>query len=181
MLLFRSGVRTGRALFVLLLVCALGSGAMAGEGKGKRRKKKQEEEKAAAQKKEDSGNIPLPVGHEAKGLILPDYDLQGRLANRFDAGIAKRLDDTHLEMRDLKMTTYTAEQKPDLQINMITSVLDTKTKVISSPQRTTVHRADFDIVGDTMNFNTGTRQGTLVGNVKMVITGQSKLIPQGNK
>ena len=36
--------------------------------------------------------------------------------------------------------------------------------------RTTVKRADFEIVGDTMKFDTVNRKGTLVGNVKMVIT-----------
>ncbi len=182
MLPFRSGrVRTGRALFVLLLICALGSNTVWAEGKGKKHKKKLEEAKAAQEKKDDASNIPLPIGHEAKGLVLPDYDLRGRLSNRFDAGVAKRLDNIHLEMRDLKMTTYTAEQKPDLQINMSSSVLDLKTRVINSQQQTTVHRADFDIVGDTMKFDTTTRQGTLVGNVKMVIRGQSQLSPKGSE
>ena len=179
MLPFRSGrVRTGRALFILLLICALGSTAE-GEGKGRKRKKK--EEKTAEQKKEDASNIPLPIGHEAKGLVLPDYDPRGYLNNRFEAGIAKRLDDNHLQMRDLKMTTYTAQQKPDLQIEMSDSVLDLKTRMISSQQRTTVHRADFQIAGDTMQFDTMTRQGTMVGNVKMVVTGQAQLMPKGTE
>ena len=91
-------------------MCALGSTAL-GQGKGHKRKK-QEEEKKAQEKKEDT--VPLPVGHEAKGLVLPDYDLRGILSNRFVAGVAKRLDDNHLQLRDLKMTSYT-EQKPDLQ------------------------------------------------------------------
>jgi hypothetical protein len=177
MLPCRSGrVRIGRALFILLLVCALGSTAT-GEGKGRKRKKQQE--KAEAQKKEDT--VPLPVGHEAKGLVLPDYNLRGLLSNRFVAGIAKRLDDNHLQMRDLKMTTYTEQQKPDLQIDMSDSVLDLKTKVISTQKRTTVRRTDFEIAGDTMQFDTTTRQGTMSGNVKMVITGQAQLMPKGNQ
>jgi hypothetical protein len=165
-------------VFILLLICALGSTA-GGEGKGKKRKKN--EGKTAEQKKEDASNIPLPIGHEAKGLVLPDYDRRGYLNNRFEAGIAKRLDDNHVQMRDLKMTTYTAQQKPDLQIQMSDSVLDLKTRVISSQQRTTVYRADFQIAGDTMHFDTMTRQGTMVGNVKMVITSQAKLMPKGSE
>ena len=53
-------------------MCALGSTAL-GQSKGHKRKK-QEEEKKAQEKKEDT--VPLPVGHEAKGLVLPDYDLR---------------------------------------------------------------------------------------------------------
>jgi Lipopolysaccharide-assembly, LptC-related len=180
MLPCRSGRdRIGRALFILFLVCILGATAM-GEGKGRKRKKQQQaQQNAEEQKKEDT--VPLPVGHEAKGLVLPDYDLRGALSNRFVAGIAKRLDDDHLQMRDLKMTTYSAQQKPDLQIQMSNSVLDLKTKVISTKERTTVRRSDFEIAGDTMQFNTTTRQGTMSGNVKMVITGQAQLMPKGSE
>lgn len=185
MLPFRSGrVRTrlriatagqaGRALLSLILVCALALTA-AGAGKGRKSLKKHGEES----KEEDS--IPLPVGHEAKGLVLPDYDRSGVLNNRFEAGIARRLDIDHLQMRDLKMTTYTAQQKPDLQIRMSDSVLDLKTKVISTKQRTTVKRSDFEIAGDTMQFDTTARQGTMSGNVKMVITGQAQLMPKGKE
>src|SRR3954471_9288023 len=135
MLPCRSGrVRTGRALFISFLIFAIGSTAL-GEGKGHKRKKQPDEK--TGQKKEDV--VPLPIGHEAKGLVLPDYDLRGILANRFYAGVAKRLDDNHLQMRDLKMTTYN-EQKPDLQIDMSDSVLDLKTRIISSQQRSTVRR-----------------------------------------
>ncbi len=40
--------------------------------------------------KEDFGlkNIPLTVGHEAKGLVLPNYDLKGHLLGRFEAATA---------------------------------------------------------------------------------------------
>src|ERR1700731_3598423 len=41
-------------------------------------------------------NIPLPVGHEAKGLVLPDFDLEGHLRGRFEAESAKRLDEVHI-------------------------------------------------------------------------------------
>jgi hypothetical protein len=173
MLLFRSGcVRTGRALLILLLVCALGS-SVAGKGRKALKKKGAE---TSEQKEEDT--IPLPVGHEAKGLVLPDYDPRGALNNRFEAGIAKRLDLDHLQMRDLNMTTYNAQQKPDLQIRMTNSVLDLKTRVISTKERSTVRRSDFEIAGDTMQFDTIARQGTMAGNVKMVITGQAQIMPK---
>ncbi len=175
MLPFRSGrVRTGRALLVLALICALGSTAP-GAGRGKKSLKKGAE--TAEQKEEDS--VPLPVGHEAKGLVLPDYDRRGYLQNRFEAGIAKRLDVDHMQMRDLNLTTYNAQQKPDLRIRMSDSILDLKTKVISSKERSTVRRTDFELAGDTMQFDTVARQGTMSGNVKMVITGQAELMPKG--
>jgi len=61
---------------------------------------------------------------------------------------------------------------------MQTSVFDLKTKILSSQERATVKRADFNIVGDAIQFDTNTRTGRMVGNVKMVITSQSQLIQQ---
>jgi len=125
-------------------------------------------------------NIPLPIGHEAKGLVLPDFDGEGRLRGRFEAGTARRIDQEHVGFEHLKITTYTPENRTDLQIDMHTSVLDLKTRVLSSQERTTIQRADFNIVGDSVQFDTNTRTGRLIGNVKMVITDQSHLTGKTN-
>jgi lipopolysaccharide assembly outer membrane protein LptD (OstA) len=122
-------------------------------------------------------NIPLPIGHEAKGLILPDFDLQGHLRGRFEAVSAKRLDEYHIGFNSLKITTYTPESQPDLTIELSESVLNLSTRILSSNERTFIKRADFNIEGDSVEFDTNTRVGKLVGNVKMVITSQSKLLP----
>src|SRR5881296_3285342 len=120
-------------------------------------------------------SIPLPIGHEAKGLVLPDFDLEGHLRGRFEAGTAHRIDQEHIGFEQLKITTYTPENQPDLQVDMPTSVLDLKTRILSSQERTTIQRADFNIVGDSVQFDPDTRTGRLIGNVKMVITDRSHL------
>jgi hypothetical protein len=61
---------------------------------------------------------------------------------------------------------------------MQTSVFDLKTKILSSQERATVKRADFNIIGDAIQFDINTRTGRMIGNVKMVITSQSQLIQQ---
>src|SRR5437763_16868959 len=120
-------------------------------------------------------NIPLPIGHEAKGLVLPDFDGDGRLRGKFEAGTAHRIDQEHIGFQQLKITTYTPDNQPDLQVDIHTSVLDLKTRILSSQERTTIQCADFNIAGDSVQFDTNTRTGRLIGNVKMVITGQSQL------
>src|SRR6516162_11844459 len=52
-------------------------------------------------------NIPLPIGHEAKGLVLPDFDVDGHLRGKFEAGTAHRIDEGHIGFAQLKITTYT--------------------------------------------------------------------------
>ena len=126
-------------------------------------------------------NIPLPIGHEAKGLVLPDFDAEGHLRGRFDAISAKRIDEEHIGFHGLKILTYTPENQPDLTVELSESVFNLKTRVLSSNARTTIKRADFNIVGDSVEFDTNTHTGKLVGNVKMVITSQSQLLGNQNE
>ena len=88
----------------------------------------------------------------------------------------RRIDDGHIGFQDLKITTYTPEKNVDLQIDLRTSVLDLKTRILSSQERTVVKRSDFNIVGDSAQFDTVARTGRLIGNVKMVITDKSGLL-----
>lgn len=170
--MLRSGRIFGHrpALFVLIIAGCAVSSALAKEPK---------QHASPAEKKEDALiNLPLPVGHEAKGLVLPDFGFDGKLRGRFEAGSAKRIDEGHVAFTGLNIQTFNEENAPEMSIKMTQSTLDLKTRVLTSNERTTVHRADFEIAGDSMEFNTITRVGTLAGNVKMVITDQSHLVGQ---
>ncbi len=173
MLPCRSGcfVRSARLSFVLLLV---GSCAVVA---GDRKHRKGVPTAKLEASKEDLGlkNIPLTVGHEAKGLVLPNYDIQGHLLGRFEAAIAARIDENHVRFTDLKMLTFNQQQKPDFTVDMADAMLNLETRVIDSKKRTNIKRADFEIAGDTMQFNTMTHQGTLLGNVHMIIYNQKDI------
>jgi hypothetical protein len=186
MLPFRNG-RSGNwgltvcLLSVLILSIALAlEPAMAAKRKGKKEKLLSPTPSASAGE-QSLTNIPLPIGHEAKGLVLPDFDLEGHLRGRFEAVSAKRLDEYHIGFRSLKITTYTPENQPDLTIELSESVLNLNTRILSSNERTTIKRADFNIAGDSVEFDTKTHTGKLVGNVKMVITSQSQLLGNQNE
>lgn len=186
MLLFRSGRFTHGRWFVRLLSIFLSilisAAQVFAQSKGHKRKQGRATETPAGSPGEQSlTNIPLPIGHEAKGVVLPDFDSEGHLRGRFEAGTAHRIDEQHIGFQHLKITTYTPESQPDLKIDMHTSVLDLKTRILSSQERTTIERADFNIAGDSVQFDTNTRTGRLIGNVKMVITDQSHLKGQGNE
>lgn len=172
---WRAGWWNAVACLMFLLLCVEPS--LAGKNANKPGKKKKGLASPSVSPGEQSlTNIPLPIGHEAKGLVLPDFDLQGRLRGKFVAGSARRLDDEHVAFRDLKITTFTPEQNTDLQIELPSSVFDLKTRMLTSKERGTISRADFNIVGDAVEFDTNARTGRLIGNVKMVITAQSSLV-----
>ena len=183
MLPFRDG-RSGHWGFIfsglsILLMAVIAHSASA--AKPKLKKQKATEMPSVTPGDQNLANIPLPIGHEAKGLVLPDFDLQGHLRGRFEAETAKRLDEVHIGFHALKIITYTAENQPDLTIELSESVLNMKTRILSSNERSTIKRSDFNIVGDSVEFDTNSRVGKLVGNVKMVITTQSKLLNTKNE
>jgi hypothetical protein len=145
------------------------------QSKGRKGKPRGQAAPSASPGEQSLTNIPLPIGHEAKGLVLPDFDGDGHLRGKFEAGTAHRIDEGHVGFAQLKITTYTPEDQQDLRIDMSTSVLDLKTRILSSKSRTTIQRADFNIAGDSVEFDTNNKTGRLIGNVKMVITDKSHL------
>ena len=154
--------------------------AVAGKAKGKK-EKLLGATPSASPGQQSLTNIPLPIGHEAKGLVLPDFDLEGHLRGKFEAVSAKRLDEYHIGFNSLKITTYTPENQPDLTLEFSEAVLNLTTRILSSKERTFIKRNDFNIAGDSVEFDTNTRTGKLVGNVKMVITSQSQLLANPNE
>jgi hypothetical protein len=102
--------------------------------------------------KEDLGlkNIPLTVGHEAKGWSCP-ISISGASLGRFEADSAARIDENHVHFTNLKMLTFNKQQKPDFNVNMTDATLNLETRVIDSKRRTMIKRTDFEIAGDTMS------------------------------
>jgi len=153
---------------------------VAGQTKGHKKKGRATAKTSGSPAEQSLANIPLPIGHEAKGLVLPDFDEEGHLRGKFEAGTAHRIDQEHIGFEQLKITTYTPQNQRDLQINMSTSVLDLTTRILSSRERTKIQRSDFNIAGDSVEFDTNTKTGRLVGNVKMVITDKSHFTAKPN-
>src|SRR4249919_3625614 len=105
MLPFRSGSRLFRGARLSFIFLIVGSClAFAGD----RKHRKGVPTPTPESSKEDLGlkNIPLTVGHEAKGLVLPNYDIQGNLLGRFEAATAARVDENHVQFKDLKIVSF---------------------------------------------------------------------------
>src|SRR6266478_4379245 len=138
--------RTSRCWFlaIWLLSVVLGVSSLAphasAQSKGRKGKPHAKAGPSSSPDEQSLTNIPLPIGHEAKGLVLPDFDTDGHLRGKFEAGTAHRIDQEHVGFEQLKIYTYTPEDQPDLRIDMITSVLDLKTRILSSKARTTIQR-----------------------------------------
>src|SRR5216110_3600792 len=132
MLPFRSGRSTCWGLVAWLLSIVLSvlitAPQVSAQSKGHKKKGLAPATSSGSPSEQSLTNIPLPVGHEAKGLILPDFDSDGRLRGKFEAASAGRIDEEHIRFRSLKITTFTPENKTDLTIELSDSVLNLKTR-----------------------------------------------------
>ena len=63
-----------------------------GQSKGHKKRARATATPTASPGEQSLTNIPLPIGHEAKGLVLPDFDGEGHLRGKFEAGTAHRID-----------------------------------------------------------------------------------------
>jgi hypothetical protein len=169
---------SARLIFFYLL---LGSVVALAGGKGKHRRATPTPTPSGSPEAVGLKNIPLPIGHEAKGLVLPNYDIHGRLLGRFEAGTASRIDDDHVRLTDLNMQTFDEHEQPDFKVVMSNGILNLDTRVLESKERSKIKRADFEIAGDAMKFNTTTHQGTMTGNVHMTIFNQKEIAGTSKK
>lgn len=135
----------------------------AGKKKGKTEATPAPEDKSAKM------SVPLPVGHDAKGLTIPYRDGDGKLQMRFVMELGKRIDPDHLAMTKLLIETFDDTEVKEMTIDLPDSVLDLNTRVITTRTGVLIKRDDFELTGKTMEFNTETKQGRLGGKVHMKI------------
>jgi hypothetical protein len=120
--------------------------------------------------------LPLPIGHDVKGLRLPVRNDEGKMEFRMDVEWARRLDENNVQMRSSIIQTYDEEtHKPSAKVELKTSLMNMDTNVIVSHDPVVVSREDFRLTGDAMEFNTKTRQGRVIGGVRLIIYNRDEL------
>jgi hypothetical protein len=174
----RAGIVSAAAAFSLLVLlsCAVvAADKKAPKSEGKTATPGPNKKPARPKPEEGIKDVPIAEGHDAKGLVLPDFDKDGKLRGKLQAGVTRRLDTENIEFQGVKFTTFLPEtEKPNLQVNVDKAVFNLKTQVLTSNVRSTVKREDFEVSGDTMRFEMVTRLSTLEGNVKMIVRGKAR-------
>jgi len=113
-------------------------------------------------------DIPVPMGIPVKGIKIPHRNDEGKLIMTIEAETAKKLDDKHVEMENMKIDSYDDDGKT-VKIEIPHSIFDLDTRILSGDSQTRIHRDDFEITGDSVEFNTKTRHATLRGKIHMII------------
>lgn len=110
-------------------------------------------------------DLPVPVGEPVKGIKIPQYDEQGNLTMNLTAGVARKLDERQVELTKLKVQFNDKEQK-QIIVEIPHSMLDLETKKLIADSETVISREDFEITGQTAEFDTVARQGIFKGHVR---------------
>lgn len=113
-------------------------------------------------------DIPVPMGIPVKGIKIPHRNDEGKLIMTIEAETAKKLDDKHVEMENMKIDSYDDDGKT-VKIEIPHSIFDLDTRILSGDSQALIRREDFEITGDSVEFNTKTRQATLRGKIHMII------------
>ena len=140
-----------------------------GKAEGKKDKGKEKDDEKSGEKGTGKMSVPVPPGHDAKGLVIPIRNEAGLMQMRFTMEIGKRTDTDHMEMTTLLIETFDEEGKEEMTINLPQSRLDLNTRVISTEKGVLIKRSDFELTGRSMVFNTETKAGTVGGKVRMLI------------
>ncbi|MFZ4115722.1 MAG: hypothetical protein ACOYK6_03240 [Chthoniobacterales bacterium] len=109
-------------------------------------------------------DLPAPVGEDMKGIIIPQYDAEGRLVMNFLAEKARKINENDVEIDSLTIGFFEKDGK-DITVLVPHGVFHLDTKILSTDSQVTIKREDFEMVGESATFDTTQRFGTMKGHV----------------
>lgn len=117
---------------------------------------------------ESEFDVPVPLNTPVKGIKIPHRNEEGKLLMTIEAEVATKRDETHLEMENMKIESFDDEGKT-INIELPQSIFNLETRVLTGDKQAFIRREDFEITGDSVEFNTKTRHATLRGKIRMII------------
>ena len=78
------------------------------------------------------------------------------------------MDEQHVDMQNMKIESFDDEGKK-INIELPHSTFNLETRILTGDQHALIRREDFEITGDSLEFNTKTRYAILRGKIRMVI------------
>lgn len=108
-------------------------------------------------------DLPIPVGIPMNGLKIPHQDML------MESDVATKLDDERIEFQNLKIEALDDEGRK-IFVELPHSVFNLATRVLSGNESAKIHREDFEIKGDSIEFDTRTKFGRMRGQITMIIS-----------
>ncbi|OYW71821.1 MAG: hypothetical protein B7Z37_26680 [Verrucomicrobia bacterium 12-59-8] len=113
----------------------------------------------------------VPLGAVNEGAVIPSFDATGRRTSIITADVLRRVDDERIYAENLTVQMFNDDPKNDVRIDLKTAFYQMAGQggILRSTDRSRVTRADFEIEGDSLIFDTSKNQGRMTGNIHMVI------------
>lgn len=107
-------------------------------------------------------------GQDVKGMRYAHRDENDQVVMEFESEVARKIDDENIEMENLKIIAFDDDGKK-VDITTPRSVFNVTTRILTGKDQIVIKREDFEIIGQTGEFNTKTRFAKMIGDVKMII------------
>jgi hypothetical protein len=114
------------------------------------------------------------AGQDVKGMRYAHRDENDKVVMEFESEVARKLDDENIEMENLKIIAFDDDGKK-VDIATPRSVFNVTTRILTGKDQIVIKREDFEIIGETGEFNTKTRFAKMFGDVKMIILNTENL------
>ena len=117
----------------------------------------------------------IPAQRPNRGVYIPSFT-EGKASSIVEADVLTRIDDSRLQAKDMTIHLYGAESKDNVTVKMPSATYNMTNQILRSNESSKVSRADFDLEGDALLFDTTTSQGRMSGNVRMTIHDAGSLL-----
>jgi hypothetical protein len=110
----------------------------------------------------------IPAQRPNKGVVIPSFS-EGKRSSLVEADVVTRIDETRLLAEKMTIYLYGASPAENVTVTLPSATFNMDQQILRSSERSKVSRADFDLEGDALIFDTTTSQGRMSGNVRMTI------------
>lgn len=123
------------------------------------------------QPKPPAVQIPVSIGQSVKGIRFPHFEGTDKLSMRFNAESAERTSETTFHFQGLRIEVFDdSPDKPAMQVLLKNAVFDRDTGLLTSKETAKITGETFEIVGQSLEFDSKTRSSKLLGPVAMTVT-----------
>jgi hypothetical protein len=118
----------------------------------------------------------LPLGKPNLKVKIPQFK-DGELECVMRAEEMTRIGDDDIDIKTMNIE-FVEDGEPSMTIKLLEANYNLTDRLLSTDKRAVVQRADFTLVGDSLDFDTVKRHGRMMGKVRMVIHDSSGFVKE---
>ncbi len=110
----------------------------------------------------------IPLGYVNENVTVPSFN-KGRSASLLTAASLTRVDEERLSASQVVVQIYAENPAENLKVDLKSAIYHMTDQILRSGERSRVTRADFEMEGDSMVFDTVSSIGSMKGRVRTLI------------